>query len=189
MIWLKMLFPTMIKWWLPLAFVVTVMAGLVYATVQQSYRQTANDPQIQLAEDIADALTNGVDPKSLVGTGKLDMAKSLSTFLIVVDNNNVILADNVQLNSKTPTVPAGAIAVARQHGQNRITWQPQADIRHAIVLQRVKPNNQVVIVGRSLREVEQRESDLTAMVFLAWAASLAGSLVLVWFGQAITAKK
>jgi hypothetical protein len=41
--------------WLPLAVAITILAGLVYATVQQSLRQGANDPQIQLAEDTAAA--------------------------------------------------------------------------------------------------------------------------------------
>ena len=38
-----------ILYWIPLALVVTVVVGLVYVTVQQNFRQTANDPQIQMA--------------------------------------------------------------------------------------------------------------------------------------------
>ncbi len=190
MTWLKNIFPVLIRQWLPLAFVMTITAGLVYGTVQQSYRQGANDPQIQLAEDIADAINGGVDPTTLVGSGKLDMAKSLSTFLIVVDKDNKVVADNVQLGGKSVNVPIGPIDQARQHGQNRITWQPQANVRNAIVLQPVlSQKGEVVIVGRSLREVEIREGQLTSMVFLAWAVGLAGSLILVWLGQMVPKPK
>ena len=39
--------------WLPLGVAVTLVCALIYATVQQNYRQSANDPQIQMAEDAA----------------------------------------------------------------------------------------------------------------------------------------
>jgi len=45
-----------LKAWVPLAVVATVMAGMVYGVAQQVLRQSANDPQIQLAGDVADAL-------------------------------------------------------------------------------------------------------------------------------------
>ena len=32
--------------------IVTVISGIIYATVQQAYRTAANDPQIQIARDI-----------------------------------------------------------------------------------------------------------------------------------------
>jgi hypothetical protein len=47
--------------WLPLALVVTAMSLLVYLVSQQAFRQAANDPQVQLAEDGARALGQG-DP-------------------------------------------------------------------------------------------------------------------------------
>ena len=53
---------------------VTVLSGLVYVAVQQSYRQTANDPQIEMAEDAAAQLEEGRQPQAIVGTNKVDMA-------------------------------------------------------------------------------------------------------------------
>ena len=32
--------------------IITVISGIIYATVQQTYRSGANDPQIQIARDI-----------------------------------------------------------------------------------------------------------------------------------------
>ena len=37
--------------WLAIAAATTVVCGLVYLSVQQVMRQSANDPQIQIAED------------------------------------------------------------------------------------------------------------------------------------------
>lgn len=175
--------------WLPIVVALTVVIGLVYGAVQQNYRQSANDPQIQLAQDIADAINGGVDPKSLVGTGKIDMAKSLATWLMVVDKNNKVVTDNVVLNAKTPTFPAGVLDVARQNGQNNVTWQPQAGVRSATVSVKVSNSSgQVVVIGRSLKEVESRVSKLTLMSALAWVFGVVVTFVTVWFGYMITKK-
>ena len=47
---------TMMKTWVPLTIGTTLLCGLVYLATQQSIRQGANDPQIQMAEDAAAAL-------------------------------------------------------------------------------------------------------------------------------------
>ena len=39
--------------------VVTIFAGFIYAAVQQTYRNTANDPQLQIARDMSEQLTDG----------------------------------------------------------------------------------------------------------------------------------
>ena len=77
----------MLKFWLPLAAVITLFCGLIYATVQQSYRMDANDPQIQMAEDTARALESGQPASSLVPSGKVDIAQSLAPYLIIYDTN------------------------------------------------------------------------------------------------------
>ena len=48
-----------IRHWLPLAVLTFAFCGLVYLAVQQDLRIGANDPQIQMAEDIASAITGG----------------------------------------------------------------------------------------------------------------------------------
>jgi hypothetical protein len=42
---------TIIKHWLLVAIIITGFSGLLEATVQQVIRQSADDPQIQMAED------------------------------------------------------------------------------------------------------------------------------------------
>ena len=60
--------------WLPLACLATFLAGLGYVAVQQSYRQSANDPQIQMSEDISAALASGAPVQALVSPVKVNMA-------------------------------------------------------------------------------------------------------------------
>ena len=165
--------------WLPIAFAITALAGLVYVTVQQSYRQGANDPQIQLAQDISAALTAGTDPKAIVPNGQFEMSKSLSPFVIILDGKNNVVASNVVLSGKVPTPPAGVLDVARSKGENRLTWQPAAGVRNATVVELV-PNHggEVVLVGRSLKEVEDRIGQTQDMAMGVWIIAMIGTLIL-----------
>src|SRR6185436_9409124 len=47
--------------WLPLAVAITGVCGLVYATVHQNYRQSLNDPQIEIAEYLAGRLDGRIN--------------------------------------------------------------------------------------------------------------------------------
>ena len=145
--------------WLPLAAGLTVVLVAVYAAVQHNFRQSANDPQIQIAEDAAGQITDGVDPLTLVPATQVNLATSLAPFVIVFDSTNRVLASNAVLDGKTPVPPAGVLAAARQAGQNRVTWQPRPGVRMATVSIGVKDHQgEVVMAGRSLREIEVREN-------------------------------
>ena len=56
---------------IPLDMAVTLLAGLLYVSVQQVLRQDANDPQIGMAEDAAAALAAG---QALPETPPVDIA-------------------------------------------------------------------------------------------------------------------
>src|SRR5690242_11381612 len=75
-----------LKHWLPLAAVSAVLCGLVCLTVQQVLRQDANDPQIQMAEDAANAAASGAAVESLLPAGRVDMGRSLAPFMIFYDD-------------------------------------------------------------------------------------------------------
>ena len=49
-----------------MAVIITGLSGLIYATVQQNIRQSADDPQIQMAEDTAAQLANGQQAQNVV---------------------------------------------------------------------------------------------------------------------------
>ena len=159
--------------WLPIAAAVVAMTGLVYVTVQQSLRSGANDPQIQIAGDFAAQLGGGADPVALLGTSKVDLATSLSPYAIVFDDAGHPVASTGILGGAVPVPPAGVLRAARDH-RNVLTWQPASGVRSAIVVEpfHVGARSGVVLVGRSLTEVEKRENFLFWMV----AAALAGGL-------------
>lgn len=174
--------------WLPLAVAITILAGLAYGMMQQDLRITANDPQIQMAEDTAALLASGKDPQSLVPADKVDMARSLAPYLIVFDATGRSLAASVQLDGQTPLPPDGVFAYAKERGQNRFTWQPRPGVRSAAVLVSyggARPG--FMLAGRSLREVEKREDQILALAVSGWtvalAASLAVSVILVMVGR------
>ncbi len=167
--------------WFPFAFLATVLALTAYATVQQVYRSSANDPQIQMAEDAAAKLAGGA-PLTVVVPGEIvDMTGSLAPYLIVFNEIGAPVAASGRLNGRVPVPPAGVFAVARRVPEQRLTWQPTRDARSAIVVRHYGGSNPgFVLAGRSLREVEQRVARLAASVFMMWAGAI--GVLLVYFG-------
>ncbi|CAN5160598.1 hypothetical protein BH11PAT1_BH11PAT1_5700 [soil metagenome] len=121
-------------YWIPVALVITALCGLVYVVGQQSLRQNANDPQIQMAEDIAAVLANGKPPVERVQNNRIDLRKSLSVFSMVFDKNGKLLVSSGQLDGNSPILPQGVLNAAKQNGQHRLTWQPVQGIRIASVV-------------------------------------------------------
>lgn len=156
--------PVILNW---LAFMValTFLSGLTYLLAQQTLRQSANDPQIQMAEDAANALAGGKEAQAVLPAGKINMADSLAPYLIIYDESGKPVAASVELNGSTPQVPP---EVFSDSGQKRFTWQPASGIRSAAVLAHYKSG--YVLAGRSLREVENRENQLFQLVGIAWVA-------------------
>ncbi len=166
--------------WLPFVIVSTVLCGLVYLSVQQNYRMSANDPQIQIAEDIATGFQTGMtSPQAFVSPYKIDMANSLGTFVMIFDKNRNNVASNVQVDGKTPSLPKGVFDYVDKRGENRFTWQPKPGVRSAVVVVSYKDQKEqgYILVGRSMREVEIREENLTKMIFVFWLVSLIGTYI------------
>jgi hypothetical protein len=162
------------------AFVlVSCICGFVYTLVQQDLRQGANDPQIELAENSSKALAKvqNID----VGTGKVDIANSLSPYIIVVDKDKKVLATSAILDGQAPTPPAGIFDTAKKRGLYSVTWQPRPGVRQALAIVPV-PNDkgQFVAVGRSLREVEKRIDRVFLMTAAAWGIMLVVSFAAIF---------
>ncbi len=160
----------MVPYWLLIAIIVSGLSGLTYAAIQQDIRQGADDPQIQMAEDVAAKLAHGQHVQDVVPTDKVDIATSLAPYIIVFDATGKPIASSAQLDGQTPTIPAGVFDSVRQSGEDKITWQPQLGVRSAIVVTQFKGG--FVLAGRSLREVEKREDDILYIVLLGWVAML-----------------
>ena len=177
--------------WLPAAVGATLVAGLTYVSVQQSYRQSANDPQLQLAEDAAARLSSGDEPATVVGDAQVDLATSLAPFVVVYGADGQVLAASGSLDGRAPTPPAGVLQAARDDGSNMVTWEPRDGVRQAVevVPWSSSSGSGTVLAGRSLREVERRVDDLTLMVGLGWIVTLLGIAVAALLGAWLWGKE
>jgi len=163
---------------------------------QQVMRQGANDPQIQMATDMAarlnqvgvlDGLRQGAPINS---GGVVDMAHSLAPFMIVYNDAGRPLGSNAQLNGQTPAPPAGVFDNVRKNGEERLSWQPvlgrEHGVRIAAVMERVNgPQPGFVLAGRNMREVEAREAQVGQLALLTWigmmSVILAGTAAYGWW--------
>jgi hypothetical protein len=173
-----------VRHWLPLAVLAVTLCGLAYLSSQQALRQGANDPQIALAEDAAAALAGGESPSALVPTAQVDVARSLSPFLIVYAEGGQVQASSGRLRGRVPVLPEGVLAYTRQHGQDRVTWQPEPGVRiAAVVVHAPGGPGGFVLAGRSLREVEKREDQALWQAAGILVAALAATLAVVLLAE------
>jgi hypothetical protein len=176
----QMKIKNMFRYWLPLAAVITLLSGLIYLVVQQSLRWGANDPQIQMVEDAAAALAGGRTPASVLPAAQVEISSSLSPFMVIYNNSGEPLGSSAQLHGVTPALPSGIFDYTRQKGEDRVTWQPEPGVRIAAVVVAfggTQPG--FVLAGRSLREVEIRETQAEQITAIAWLVTMAVSLVVV----------
>ena|SRR2546422_7384253 len=174
------LFASILHGWVPLALVTSILAALVYVAAQQNLRSSADDPQIQMAEDAAAALARGRPPGSVAGGDEVDLSQSLAPYLIVYAADGSPLASTARLDGRIPVPPPGVFAFTRSHGEHRLTWQPRPGVRSAICVRWYQgAQSGFVLAGRSLREIEKRERERGLEVFVAWVAALALSLVAI----------
>ena len=167
-----------IRTFIPLAVAISGICGLVYLAVQQDIRQGANDPQIQISEDVARALSNGAKSNNIIGPRKVDIAKSLAPFVIIYDNLENITNSGAILEGKNPELPSGVLDFAKLNKQNRLTWQPKVGVRIAAVVTRFDgASSGFVLAGRNMREIEIREDRLLFHVFAAWLVTLAAAFI------------
>jgi hypothetical protein len=157
------------------AVILTLVFLTIYSVSQQVLRISANDPQIQIAEDTATALVNGAAPAEFMPSTRQpsDVSQSLATFIIIFDQNGTALESSATLSGQVISPPVGVFEYARIHGEDRFTWQPTTRERFAAVLKYYSGGHSgFVLVGRSLREVENREDSLLKIVALAWLLSI-----------------
>ncbi len=149
--------------------IVTVLCGLIYVTVQQSHRTGANDPQLQIALDLKNAIETDHSIVKWMPDDTIEISKSLSVFKTFYSKKGEPVQSTGFLDGQLPRIPKTVLDYTERNQENVITWQPQRSIRLAMVIESVKsPSIGFVAVGRSLKEVEKRESALVTMVVVAW---------------------
>lgn len=154
-----------------LSFILVVIFGTIYAVSQQILHQSANDPQIQFAEDFSSSIASGSNKATDLNTvKKVDIDKSLQIFAIAYDKAGNVTGSHALLDGKVPDIPKGVLQRAKP--QNRITWEPQAGVRLATVVQAYEGG--YVLAGRNLREVEKREKTVLELAIVGWLAAELG---------------
>jgi hypothetical protein len=175
------------KKWLGYAAVATLLCLIVYAAVQQCFRQSANDLPCQLAQDAVNAINKGTDPKLLTGTQALDLSSTISPYVLIYDANGNAIGNNITLDGRIPKPPAGALNAARSNGVNSVTWQPRPGVRQATVMMAAH-RGYLVVAGRSLQNTEEHIYRTGILVLFGWAVSLVAMLVIVFLQEIITSK-
>jgi len=166
-----------LKSWVPLAATVTLLCGVIYLMMQQTYRMDANDPQVQIVGDVKAALEDGATPDQMVGQSKADIGKTLDPFIIIYDSSKKIVVTSATLNGSSPSIPSGVLDQVAKKGEERVTWQPQKDVRIAAVV--VKYKDGFIVAGRNIKEVESRIEKHGINMLIGWAITLLGTLFTV----------
>ena len=172
--------------WLPIGGTIVALFGFTYLAVQQNYRSSLNDPQIQMTEDAQARLLGGAQPAEVVPRGtSFDIEKSLSPFIAVYDESGNPLESSGFLRNAPPRPPIGVFEYAKESGENRVTWQPNSNTRIALVVRPVAiESGWFVASGRNMREVESRISRFTSAGGLILIATLVMSFILDFLGDA-----
>ena len=195
----------------PIIVAGTVILIVAYAAVQQDLRQSANDPQIELAEDAAAILSEGYPIDSLIGSvPKTDMSKSLSPFVMLIDASGNLIESSGMNGTSTPSAPpVGIFDHVRAYGEDRVTWQTASGLRFAAVVTEwqvpARPPAQLlsgapslppasstvgfVVAARPLREVEIREDKVGKIMLSGWVLMVAGVTGAIWLEHRIERKR
>ena len=184
--------PFFVAVWLVVAAAATVLAGLSYVTAQQVTRMGANAAPLQATHEILAILKQGVDPSRILPPTQTEITDSSSVFAAVFDEKGGVVSSSVQVDGKNPSVPNGVFEYAKQHGEDRFTWQPKSGVREAAIVVPYSASVQAdasstptttkgyVMTGQSLTEVERIAQDLLKLTGVAWLFTLVLSLLLCW---------
>jgi hypothetical protein len=166
-------------WWIAGVLMITLAAGVVWLSYGLSLRNGGDRQPWQLAARAATQLTSGSRPGRVLPP-VINMASNPAPFVIVYDPQYRVLASSGRLNGHTPALPAGVLAWAAAHGQDRITWQPQPGLREAAIIEpHGGPHPGFVLAAQSLRGISGQQRSLTRNIACIWLAALAISFLTV----------
>ncbi|MFL5741736.1 MAG: hypothetical protein ACJ75B_16030 [Flavisolibacter sp.] len=148
--------------------IVTVTMGLIYTSVQQSYRTAANDPQSIIAERIKEDLEKGRKMDQYF-SDTLDLEKSRDVFVLLCDSKGRPLRGTGYLKGQLPVLPVGLFDHAVKNKSHWVSWQPQQNVRMALgILSVHSPAAAFLAIGRSLDDTEERISKLGSLLLVGW---------------------
>ena len=102
--------------WLPFAAAISGIFLFAYWAVQQEYRISLNDPQVQIAEDGAAVLAQGTPASTLVrDTGLVDIRASLAPWIAIYDASGTPLTGTAVLDGAVVQLPPGVFNESAWH--------------------------------------------------------------------------
>lgn len=116
-----------------LSAVITVIMAVMYVVVQH-YRTMANDPQAQIARDISAKVRQGKSIEHVFQADIIDTGYSLSPFVALYNTAGTAVKSTGYLHGNMAQPSRGVFGEAMKNGEYRITWQPQHNIRVALIV-------------------------------------------------------
>ncbi|WP_240875398.1 hypothetical protein [Shimazuella soli] len=156
-------------------FLVTFTCSLTYLVTQQSIRLGANELPAQAAHDTAYNLQHGQNPTSSIPVNKIDITKSMDTFVMIFDKHQNLLATSGRMNNQNPSYPKGVLDTVKKKGEDRVTWETKTGLRFATVA--IQTNHNYIVAAHSLYETEKRIDSISKLVLLAWTMYLICSVI------------
>jgi len=171
------------KLWLSFATLSAVIFGTMYLGLQQCIRLGANITPMECAVNMKDQLETNLSPgQAITGLPTVNIAHSLSSFVIIYDKSGHAVAGSGKLNGKFPALPEGVFKAADAKKENRISWQPQTGLRFATVILPYSSSagDGYILSGHSLQEYEHLISLLSNILFFGWILTLAISYLFIY---------
>jgi hypothetical protein len=168
--------------WLIGCALFTVSCITAYGLARQGVRGAANYPQIDMAEEAAAQLADGVPVSPILDTSKgiADIAKTSLPFMAIYSEDKVSVGYTGSFNGEAPLPPSGVFEYALKHDQNVVTWQPEKNTRIALVVRHIKGKDSgYLLVGKSLRAAESQIASLTVLALIGWFVGMALSFLLL----------
>lgn len=171
----------LVRAWLAIVGVTTLVLGAAYTMAQQATRLSADDLPLTTAQVAKQELQQGSDTKDVVPTLKSDLRNDTSVFMIITDSTQHVLASSAVLDGITPLPPKGVFDYTHTHGTDRFTWEPSPGVRVAtrVVAYGQAPDDGYIITGQSLKPFEDRIDTFGWISLAAWLAALAWSFLLI----------
>jgi hypothetical protein len=174
---------------LPIAAGLFLLGALSYADNQQVLRLGANEPQNWLAHDAAARIASGSTIAQIATGTPVAIESNPAPYLIVYDAQGKPIAGTGYLHGQLPVLPNGVLESALHTGRNFITWQPEKDVREAIVFIPLRtPAGGFVVSGRSLAYSEWEQERLIERTALGMFVVIIGTLVISLLTQLVLKK-
>lgn len=177
----------LVRAWLAVIGVATLVLGGAYAMVQQSTRLSADDLPLSSAQVAKQELESGSSPKDVVPTLKTHLRTDTSVFMVITDDSQHVLASSAVLDGQTPLPPQGVFSFTTYHNTDHFTWEPKPGVRLATRVTRYGSGADAgfIIAGQSLQPYEDRISTYTWIALAAWLAAIAWSYLLILLPRAV----